>query len=650
MSNVVSFPAIPVTSVRHPRAGFESIPKDVTRPELLRYFTYTENDLAEINLCRGNENRIGFALLLSGARLTGRFPYDFELLPRHVLTHVCTQLQLDEVPLFLKYPNRRNTRAEHTERLRNYLGLRSFTAAEEPLLSAHVGQRVRAGARPHELLAGTEQMLREQHIVLPGVTALERLIRAARIEAEDSIFQQLGERLQPATKEAVLAIVEKAAGQPLNLFQQLQQAAGQPSPEAFAREVTLMEQVQTILPDDFSLSDLHPNLVERLAGMVSGVNSQTMRRYPEPKRLGLLLCWLWRLRTQLIDTALTMSHDLIAGVLRRAKNAATREQQRQQKRVRQVLKLCGEVISLILDEAIPEAEIRKALVEHYTAEPLQSLCAECVALGDAPDQIYLDELRKRYAYVRQFAPRLLESFTLRAVTDDAPLLKAVEYLRERNQNSQRGLDPDAPLDFIPAAWREVVCPEPGRVDRALWEICLLNELRHSLKSGNVHVPHSRTFQPVETYLISREQWADEKVSLTQEQQLPLDHEGYWPKLEELLRVSLRALNDGYPDNPQLEIRDGQFHVARLEKLAVPATAQELKKTVQKMIERRPLTDLLLEVHDWTGFLSGFTRVSSGRPVTDAEVTEWLKLLSCLIAEGCNLAPERHGDSRAGLQR
>lgn len=637
MSVDAPYPAIPISSIRHPRAGFESIPKDITRAELLRYFTYTEDDLAVINLCRGSENRIGFALLLSGLRLTGRFPYDFELVPPHVLTHVCSQLRLSEIPLFLNYPNRRNTRAEHLERLRAYLGLRPFTEAEHPLLTAHVEQRVRAGARPHELLASTEQMLREQAVVLPGVTTLEHLLRAARLSVEEQIFQALGLRIPTATKATILAMVEKSTGPSLNLFQQLQQAAGQASPEAFAREVRLMEQVQAILPDGFSLVDFHPNLIERLAGMVSGVNSQTMRRYAEPKRLGLLVCWLWRLRTQLIDTALTMSHDLIAGVLRRAKNAATKEQQRQQKRVRQVLKLCGEVIRLILDEAIPDAEIRAALVSHYSAEQLQSLSAECVALGDAPSQLYLEELKKRYSYVRQFAPRLVESFTLRSVTHNAPLLRAVDYLRERNQQGQRGLDDAVPLEFIPPAWQEVVCPAPGVVDRPLWEICLLNELRQSLKSGNVHVPHSRTFQPVETYLIAREQWAAEKELLTQEQQLPLDFASYWPKLEVLLQANLRALNDSYPANPQLEIRDEQFHVARLEKLVLPPTAQELKKTIQQMIEQRPLTDLLLEVHDWTGFLHGFTRVTSGRPITDAPVTEWLKLLSCLLAEGCNLA-------------
>ena len=59
------------------------------------------------------------------------------------------------------------------------------------------------------------------------------------------------------------------------------------------------------------------------------------------------------------------------------------------------------------------------------------------------------EVLRRYSYLRQFAPQLLETFVLRAVVPNEPLLRAVTYLRERNRYGQRGIDDDAPFDFIP---------------------------------------------------------------------------------------------------------------------------------------------------------------------------------------------------------
>jgi Domain of unknown function (DUF4158) len=149
MSNIARFP-ISVSAVRHPRAGFESIPRDISKAELLRYFTYSENDLQEINLCRGVGNRIGSTLLLSGVRLTGRFPHDFELILRSVLRH------------------------EHTERMKAHLGLRNFTHKDRTAVKQLASEQVRGGARLHELLQAVEQSLRERHIVLPGVTTCER--------------------------------------------------------------------------------------------------------------------------------------------------------------------------------------------------------------------------------------------------------------------------------------------------------------------------------------------------------------------------------------------------------------------------------------------------------------------------------------------
>jgi hypothetical protein len=94
---------------------------------------------------------------------------------------------------------------------------------------------------------------------------------------------------------------------------------------------------------------------------------------------------------------------------------------------------------------------------------------------------------------------------------------------------------------VPDSWRKAVCPNPDEIDRQMWEICLLEQLRQSLRSGNVHVPHSRTFQPIETYLLDRERWRKEKAVIADRHDLPLEFGKHWPRLEALLKESLQAL-------------------------------------------------------------------------------------------------------------
>jgi TnpA family transposase len=623
--------------VRLSRSGFETIPSDLSKAELFRYFTYSADDRLAIFECRGNNNKVGFALLLGSVRLTGRFPIHFDLLPGSLLAHVCKQLKIAGL-LFLDYPQRPATLHQHKERIKAYLGLRNFVQEEhQALIIDFVREQVRAGMTPDELTDHTEEQLRSLKFVLPGVTVLQRLISAALTQAEAELYQMLGRRLTEAEKAAILALLVIPAGLKITPFQQLQQTATRPSPEALTRELDHLEQVRALLPETLDLSDLPEPLVERWARLTGGLPTRSLQRYAEEKRLALLLCWLWRLRTQLIDTALTVGNELVAGVLRRAHHSYERVRQEQQKRVEQTLQLCGQVVGLVLDQNVADAQLRETLFQRFSRERLTILQNDCQELASPSQQLYLEELRKRYSYVRQFAPRLLETFALRAVIPNEPLLKAVNYLRERNQNGQRGLDENAPLDFVPAKWKPLVCPGgaiKGTVDRAVWEICLLSELSQALKSGNVHVPHSRAFQPVETYLIERAQWVAEKTQYAA--QLPLDYEAHWPPLKALLSEQLRLLDEGYPNNPHLRLTDGELHLDRLEKGVTPESAQALKNRLRQMLDRRHLSDLLLEVQHWTNFLSGFTRLNSGRPITEEDTAEKVKLLTCLIAEGCNI--------------
>lgn len=100
-----------------------------------------------------------------------------------------------------------------------------------------------------------------------------------------------------------------------------------------------MEKVRSLWPQALDLSDGHPHWLEYLASGVSALSVQALLRFSEPKRVTLLLGWLWPLRPKLTDTALTIGNERVAGVFRRAKNAFNDRYRKQQKRVGQVLKL-----------------------------------------------------------------------------------------------------------------------------------------------------------------------------------------------------------------------------------------------------------------------------------------------------------------------
>lgn len=119
---------------------------------------------------------------------------------------------------------------------------------------------------------------------------------------------------------------------------------------------------------------------------------------------------------------------------------------------------------LILDEAIPPAELRQLLFQEVDRERLveQVTAAEAWLTGKYSHVFNL--VLQRFHYLRQFAPTLLESLTFQEEeAGSASLVQATQLLRAMNQSGRRKLPEDAPLGFIPKTLRPFV-EKDGVVD------------------------------------------------------------------------------------------------------------------------------------------------------------------------------------------
>ena len=87
-----------------------------------------------------------------------------------------------------------------------------------------------------------------------------------------------------------------------------------------------------------------------------------------------------------------------------------------------------------------------------------------------------------------------------------PLLAAIETLKAVNASGARRLPDDVPTDFIRRRWEPHVRPD-GVVDRKLYELCAMSELKNALRSGDVWVAGSRQFRDFDEYLLPRADYA-----------------------------------------------------------------------------------------------------------------------------------------------
>jgi TnpA family transposase len=173
------------------------------------------------------------------------------------------------------------------------------------------------------------------------------------------------------------------------------------------------------------------------------------------------------------------------------------------------------------------------------------------------------------------------------------------------------------------------------IDRRYYELCALSELKW--------VKNSRQFKDFEEYLVTPETF----VNLKNTYKLPLavttDCNQYIHDRLALLETQLITVNRLASANnlPDAIITASGLKITPLD-TAVPDTAQILIDQAAMLLPHVKITELLLEVDEWTGFTKHFTHLKSGNQTKDKHL-----LLTAILADAINLGLIKMAESCPG---
>ena len=171
------------------REQLSRFPAEFEAESLDRFFTLSGADLAEVRRRHGDENRLGWSLQLCGLRMLGFCPDEVTTAPPAAVGFVARQVGVDPGVL-AGYGSRAQTRTEHVNQVKAYLGFRSATAADleevRGLLDCHLGGSPADGG--------------------------DRRLRAAQRQAFDHSDQLGGDVAAPLVSPSGLSQAGQAAG------------------------------------------------------------------------------------------------------------------------------------------------------------------------------------------------------------------------------------------------------------------------------------------------------------------------------------------------------------------------------------------------------------------------------------------------------
>ena len=572
------------------------------KDELIRLYTFNDADLSRIRQHRGAANRLGFAVQLCymrypGIALTADAEPDAPL-----LRIVADQLKLPG-DIWNDYGQRAETRREHLLELQSAYGFQSFTTLGHYRTAVHslddlAWQTDKGIVLARELADG----LRRRSVLLPAVGVMERICAEAITRANRRIHAALTDTLTSVHRQRLDELLKRKEGSKATWLAWLRQSPAKPNSRHMLEHIERLKAWQALdLPAGIE-RQVHQNRLLKIAREGGQMTPADLAKFEPQRRYATLVALAIEGMATVTDEIIDLHDRIIGKLFNAAKNKHQQQFQASGKAINDKVRLYGRIGQALIEAKQNGGDPFAAIEAVMPWDTFAASVTEAQTLARPADFDFLHHIGESYATLRRYAPHFLDVLKLRAAPAAKGVLDAIEVLRGMNSDSARKVPADAPTAFIKPRWAKLILTDEG-IDRRYYELCALSELKNALRSGDVWVQGSRQFKDFDEYLVPVEKF----VTLKLASELPLavvtDCDQYLRERLELLEEKLATVNRMAAAN---DLPDAIITTASGLKItpldaAVPDAAQALIDQTAMILPHLKITELLMEVDEWTGF-------------------------------------------------
>ena len=615
------------------------IPDD--RAFMLQHYTLSDSDKSIVHQHRGASNKLGFAIQLCYMRYPGVILGINDEPFKPLLFMMAAQLSIS-VDCWNDYGQREQTRREHIAELKKVFGFKLFTLSD---YRQSVNMMVDLSLQTDKglILATTlVENLRQKSVLLPAINAIDSICAEAITSANRIIYTALTSSLSETHRQNIDALLNRKEGSKLTILGWLRQSPAKPNSKYMLEHIERLKCLQAIdLPEDIG-KHVHQNRLLKIAREGGQMTPADLARFESQRRYATLVAIVVESMATITDEIIDLHDRIIGKLFAIAKNKHQQQFQSSGKAIKDKVRLYGLIGKALLDAKQNGSDPFAAIETVISWDAFAASITEAEKLAQPEDFDFLPRIGESYATLRRYAPELLAILKLRAAPAAKDMLAAVELLRSMNVDNTRKIPSNAPIAFIKKRWARLVFTDDG-IDRRYYEICVLSELKNSLRAGDLWVQGSRQFKDFDEYLVT----ADKFNQLKQSNELPLtittDCDLYLQSRLSLLEQKLAIINRMAATNdlPDAMINQSGLKITPLDAVA-PDTAQTLIDQTAMLLPHIKITELLMEVDEWTGFTRHFTHLK-----TDDTAKDKALLLTTILADAINLGLTKMAESCPG---
>jgi TnpA family transposase len=623
--------------------------------ELIEHWTLTPGEKQQ-TLSKREPSRLGFAVLLKFFQHQGRFPKSAREVPKAVVDHLASQLEVAPAR-WNEYDPGNRTSKSHRSEIRKLHGFREATVADGEALVAWLrDHRLAQTQRFEHIESAAYERLRGLRIEPPTPARLDRLIRSAQHAFDQRFCATIQGRLSPAIQEQLETLLK--TDDDTDAAEEGDSIPGRTSLQALRTDpgpVTL----DTLLQEIAKLNRLHalnlpPELFAGISAKVLQAYQQRaaveepyeLRRHPPALRITLLAVYCRRRMETLTDTLVELLINLIQRIGARAERKVEKELLEDFKRVSGKTGMLFKIAEASLDK--PEGVVRDVVFPVVSEERLAAIVKEWNSTGPLYRSRVQTRIRGSYrSHYRRLLSPLLNTLVFRSNNErHRPVIEALALLKRYLDRRVQYYPPEEGVPIagvVPDAWRDAVVefdlPDEARINRLTYEICVLQTLQKRLRCKEIWVEEADRYRNPDEDL--PQDFEQRRVHYYDTLGLPLDAETFITRLKRELGDELTALDRAMPRNPGVKILDkggGWIKVSPLTPQPEPPNLLALKADVTRRWPMTNLLDVLKETDLRVGFTEAF-HSPTPREHLDRDELQY-RLLLCLYGMGTNAGLKR----------
>jgi TnpA family transposase len=607
-------------------------PQAYSQKQLVSLGTLSRDDVGQVMLCRRDHNKLGFAYQLIFVKLNNFFPnYEpFELL-HEILTFASVQINIEQ-GVITSYTKRQQTIYDHQNKIRDYLQLQKFDETIQEQLELFIFNEALRLENSNIILIKTQEFLRGNKWLRPSLDTLRRIIGAQKEKAKSHIYQSINSQLNQTiidNLDTLIATDEDKNSQ----IEFLKTPPSIASPKSMLVLIDKLKLIKGIGVRSIEINLVSNNYQRLLFKYANRCSAHRLRQLEEKHRYTVLVCFLLQIYQDTVDYIIDTHFKLMGKVYKSAKNELIFELHQQRKNINNSLTAFNKIGNAILDDNIQNEQLREAIFKKISKNDLMQCIngTEEIISGKYSDTFHL--VTKRYSYLRQFAPALLEHIEFES-NGSSDIIEAIDTLKELNDDNKRKLPDDAPTNFIPSKLQKII-EVNGEIKKADWEVALLTKIRDEIKAGNLSVTNSKRFDKFDNFFMPDSEWKKIKSAFLKKAKLPENPD----EVGEFLTQRLNTAYDNFlatdKQNSYAKVENDKWILSVDPALELTpqeeADLNKLKNWLSKHMEPIKLPDLLISVDNELHLTRHFMPPNKQ---SQREVDDVCTVIATMMAHGC----------------